>query len=91
MMDAQESKRHRANMVPGASGSQPQVAWPSAVDLYAEGLSRRVEAETRNSSWAVDARQLRASAFSAADADGSGLRQRQLSMRKQLLRKPTAE
>jgi hypothetical protein len=84
------SKRQRPNGEPEASGSQAQAAWPSAADLYAEGLTRRAEAETRSSSWAMDARQLRASAFSAADKDGSGLRQRQLDMRKQLLRKPTA-
>jgi hypothetical protein len=93
VMDAgsvkEATKRQRAHVAPGASGSQPQTAWPSAVDLYAEGLSRRAEAETR-SSWAMDARQMRAS-FTAADADGSRLRQRQLAVRKQLLRIPTAD
>jgi len=88
-MDAPEdSKRARtAAAAAGGSGVQPQ-AWPTPGQLYAAGLSNRAEAETAGDSWAMDGRQLRANTFSAADADGSQLRQLQLEVRRQLLRKP---
>ena len=83
-----EAKRQRAGTAPASA--QPQT-WPTSVHLYAEGLARRAEAETTNAAgWALAGRQLRASAFAAADADGSQLRQRQAEIRRQLLRKPAA-
>ena len=65
------------------------AAWhpPTPSQLFAAGLEHRAEAVASSSNWSVDGSQWRAANFSGADSDKAELKQRQIELRRVLLRK----